>query len=45
MLMVSLASATPLPDIPIYFLYYTPGPAEAEFGELTAGFGTIQLYL
>ena len=25
--------------------FYTPSPAEAEFGDLTAGFGTIQLCL
>jgi hypothetical protein len=24
---------------------YTPSPAEAEFGDLTSGFGTIQLCL
>jgi hypothetical protein len=29
----------------IVFLPYTLSPAEAEFGDLTAGFGTIQLGL
>jgi hypothetical protein len=28
----------------ILFSIYTPSPAEAEFDDLTAGLGTIQLY-